>query len=373
MIMQRDLKVGLSLGVLVLGIVGALLFRREQLSDAPKATLKSARKIDERIAEGPRTPYMTGEVEFDQEEPNAATATEGETGGRPAHTVPPSWLNDEEDPFKVTRNDKGQFDFPHQAKRGGSAFDAVQPLSPSTGREVAGNVQTAAQTHVIQSGDSLSLLAERYLGSQGRYQEIYDANQGVLTDINRLPLGATIVIPSNTNDVKTAKKPASSPTARTAMGQPEKVRSQITDVSTIEPLAPPTEETLKGNQAAVGTEKSAADTAAAAKPHETKKFVTPTRTPFASRAHTPAANSSRKVLDPEDEDLVEKKPGSASESTQSAGEPRHYQVRKGDSLEKISTKVYGNGKRAADIFAANRQLLTSPDAVREGQELVLPE
>src|SRR4051812_8952449 len=106
MIMQRDLKVGLSLGVLVLGVVAAFLFRREQVGDTPKQPLKTARKIDERIAERPRTPYMTGDVEFDQEDA-AATKREQDDladGSRPSNTVPPNWMDDDEDPFQVTRS-----------------------------------------------------------------------------------------------------------------------------------------------------------------------------------------------------------------------------------------------------------------------------
>lgn len=372
--MQRDLKVGLSLGVLVLGVVGALLFRKEQASETPKPTLKSARKIDERIAERPRTPYMTGDVEFEQDDStNPDSKDEQAAEGRPAHTVPPDWLNEDEDPFQVTRNNQGRFDFRHGADIDDTSIKPVRPNSSATPRESA-NIQPGVQTHVIQSGDSLSLLAERYLGSQGRFQEIYDANRDVLTDANRLPLGATIVIPSTS---KTSYKAQAETTARAAVSQPEKLRGTITDISTIEPIAPPpaTGTKVESEQPNPGNEQKTTETAPAPKTREAKKFVTPSRLPFANHNHTAVSNPSRsKPLDPEGEEFAPAKSTTkGDEGNGAAVDTRHYQVRKGDSLEKIATKFYGNPKRAADIFAANRTLLTSPNAVREGQELVLPE
>lgn len=372
--MQRDLKVGLSLGVLVLGVVGALLFRKEHASEAPKPTLKTARKIDERIAERPRTPYMTGDVEFDQDDSTDPQAKDDQTAdGRPAHTVPPDWLNDDEDPFQVTRNDKGRFDFRHGADVDDSSIEPVQPNLRATHREAATS-QAGMQTHVIQSGDSLSLLAERYLGSQGRFQEIYDANRDVLTDVNRLPLGATIVIPATT---KTSQKRATETNARATMSHPEKVRGTITDISTFEPLAPPpaTGTAAEEERPQGGLEQKTTETVSAPKTREAKKFVTPTRLPFANQNHSTVSNPLRnKPIDPEGEEFAPAKSTTkGDEGDGSAAEARHYQVRKGDSLEKIATKIYGNPKRAADIFAANRSLLTSPNAVREGQELVLPD
>jgi len=106
---------------------------------------------------------------------------------------------------------------------------------------------------------------------------------------------------------------------------------------------------------------------------ETRKLFSPSRLPF-SNNRTQPINRNRKPLDPEGEGFVTPTVTPVKGAAPAVpGEPRLYQVRKGDSLEKISIKVYGNGKRAADIFAANRALLASPDAVREGQELTLPE
>ncbi|MBU0758870.1 MAG: LysM peptidoglycan-binding domain-containing protein [Candidatus Omnitrophica bacterium] len=50
-----------------------------------------------------------------------------------------------------------------------------------------------------------------------------------------------------------------------------------------------------------------------------------------------------------------------------------YVVEKGDTLQKISQKMYGTTKRWKKIYEANKEVLKSPDMIRAGQKLVIPE
>ena len=62
---------------------------------------------------------------------------------------------------------------------------------------VVGTTEEAApdtQTHVVVAGDSLSRLAQTYLGSANRWPEFLDANPD-LTDANSLNVGTELVIP----------------------------------------------------------------------------------------------------------------------------------------------------------------------------------
>jgi nucleoid-associated protein YgaU len=54
----------------------------------------------------------------------------------------------------------------------------------------------APRRHRIADGDNLQSLAEEYLGSADRYEEIYDANRDVLSSPDLLPIGVEILIPS---------------------------------------------------------------------------------------------------------------------------------------------------------------------------------
>jgi nucleoid-associated protein YgaU len=51
--------------------------------------------------------------------------------------------------------------------------------------------------HRIVDGDSLSLLALRYLGDRSRSDEIAQLNRDVIRDVNLLPVGREILIPAN--------------------------------------------------------------------------------------------------------------------------------------------------------------------------------
>ena len=49
-----------------------------------------------------------------------------------------------------------------------------------------------------------------------------------------------------------------------------------------------------------------------------------------------------------------------------------YEVVAGDTLEKISTKLYGNPGRWREIFNLNKSKLPRPNALKVGQTLKLP-
>lgn len=61
------------------------------------------------------------------------------------------------------------------------------------------------------------------------------------------------------------------------------------------------------------------------------------------------------------------------QAAQGATEARFYTVQRGDSLGAIAIKFYGNVNQYPRIFEANRQTLSSPDRIRIGQRLVIPD
>ncbi|MFA4991348.1 MAG: LysM peptidoglycan-binding domain-containing protein [Candidatus Omnitrophota bacterium] len=50
-----------------------------------------------------------------------------------------------------------------------------------------------------------------------------------------------------------------------------------------------------------------------------------------------------------------------------------YVVEKNDTLQKISQKMYGTTKKWKKIYEANKTTLRSPDKIRPGQKLAIPE
>jgi nucleoid-associated protein YgaU len=66
-------------------------------------------------------------------------------------------------------------------------------------------------------------------------------------------------------------------------------------------------------------------------------------------------------------------PMSAGASTSGGQNQRHYTVKAGDTLSKISQQFYGDANQYTKIFNANRNVLRDPNTISPGQQLVIPE
>ena len=51
------------------------------------------------------------------------------------------------------------------------------------------------QTHLVQAGDTLSKLAQKYYGDASLYPKIFEANRDVLSDPNKIKVGQKLRIP----------------------------------------------------------------------------------------------------------------------------------------------------------------------------------
>jgi nucleoid-associated protein YgaU len=56
-------------------------------------------------------------------------------------------------------------------------------------------VTVASNRHVVQKGDTLSKISQRYYGTTNRWKSIYDANKDRIANINNLKVGTELVIP----------------------------------------------------------------------------------------------------------------------------------------------------------------------------------
>jgi hypothetical protein len=213
--MQRDMKVGLAVGVALIGIVGALFFRREPEGrdrDTPPP-MKDTKEIDRLIGEKGKTPYMEGIEDFpDQAAPvpppqNPSTKSKIKTDGDDA---PKFGTSDDARSRDRTSRKAVPAPVPAQSHSdeslaGDSAYahnreweptgPAVKKAADAERASPAATSSNPTRTHVIQAGETLSGLAARYLGSSARFREIYEANRNVLRSPDDLRDGVTIVIP----------------------------------------------------------------------------------------------------------------------------------------------------------------------------------
>lgn len=242
--MTRDLKVGFALGVLLVGVVGALFFRRDNELPTPPA-LETAAEIDQEIAAKPHGPYMMGPEEFvEADEPSPAVPAKLPKADVPAYEVP-KFLSDA-DRTEQERVLSGQGAGAPQAvgvttpagtdRRGAEASQGWQVgrsaptkgIGGTTGKTVSkgvtlrdplaeeesddeiklpagdssrGGASGGYQTYVTKPGDTLSGLAGRFLGNQGKFHELYEMNRDVLRSPNELPEGITLRVPAGRGGV----------------------------------------------------------------------------------------------------------------------------------------------------------------------------
>ncbi|MGQ0634496.1 MAG: LysM peptidoglycan-binding domain-containing protein [Planctomycetaceae bacterium] len=221
--MQRDMKIGMALGVALVGIVGALFFRREPEVKLPAPpALEDAAGLDRQIADKSRTPYLQGVDEF----PDGPPAPPIVPAKKPVGAAPPTKSEAYQPPGFLTREDEAE----HRAFVAGQPLPAPDPIAAPaaqaarkpepTARDLSTSAPPAhnrdwqpipgapasrrppastpdgAKSHVIQPGDTLSGLAQRYWGTSARFREIYEANRHVLRSPDDLPEGTTIFIPA---------------------------------------------------------------------------------------------------------------------------------------------------------------------------------
>ncbi|TXI39333.1 MAG: LysM peptidoglycan-binding domain-containing protein [Nitrosomonas sp.] len=71
----------------------------------------------------------------------------------------------------------------------------MAPESTTTNRQPLASEDGQTRYHVVGKGDTLTSVSRQYYGTSKRWHEIYDANQVVVTDHNRLKVGVVLVIP----------------------------------------------------------------------------------------------------------------------------------------------------------------------------------
>ncbi|MFC1621122.1 LysM peptidoglycan-binding domain-containing protein [Candidatus Omnitrophota bacterium] len=123
---------------------------------------------------------------------------------------------------------------------------------------------------------------------------------------------------------------------------------------------------IKGNRGYLVGDKALSKTAAPVKKETgVKKLFPPVRSDKPRVVYQTPASTDGKYE-------KEKGSGTVGEGEAGVGE-RIYIVEKGDTLQKISDKAYGTTKKWKKIFEANKNTLKSPDKIKPGQELVIPE
>jgi LysM repeat protein len=179
--MRHDAKLGLALGMLVIGFAIAFCFPRPPAS-APWLQLEVPEPIaDSNLDFLPIRAYQPPSVSA---APQGAPATD---------SIPAPSVADPAQAFAKSPP-------PLVALQPGTPLGEVLSVSAAPPGSAAGVVPSAAapaasQTYKVRAGDTLSGIASKFLGSSGRYLEIYEANQDRLGTPDNLHVGMELKIP----------------------------------------------------------------------------------------------------------------------------------------------------------------------------------
>ncbi len=179
--MDPAVKIALALCVLMGGVCAALLFRSDssQKEVAPAASVKKETTLlHVRANKRPLGEHRHG---VDQ---TAINLGESPNGVRPMIVVTPS---DRQEPPPALSPKYPETE-PPPSVHWGMPMDRMMPVAAMADR--------AAQTHRVADGDTLESLAERYLGTSARADEILAANRESLSDPKLLPIGIELKIPA---------------------------------------------------------------------------------------------------------------------------------------------------------------------------------
>ena len=369
--MNQDKKLGLALGILLVGTVAALFFRNEQELSNEVPQLHGAQEVDEVIDEGfgPR-PYpseplqgaeinggpqveLSGDPDHDLDHlpisPGSSQLfphSEAADSTRPRHDAFPLGPPD---PVRITdvkpTNPTVPAPVPDQDPNAEWA-----PITPSSSQP-QDSLGLEPETYRIQPGDTLTELARKFLGATHRFPEIYELNRDIMSSPDDLVVGKTIRIPRRQN---TARTPNSSATTR---GNLSHRKTQVHSVS---------DGSRSSNSATTNASQPESARTDGASPR--KRFTRASRSPLRPGAHRTQTHK------PQSSTERQTRSESTGQRSDIGRQPaaRYYTVRRGDSLEKIAVEQYGSRTAARRIFEANQQILTSPNALPVGARIKLP-
>jgi hypothetical protein len=248
--MHTDRKIGFAMGILLIGIVAALFFRNEPLVDNRVPTVRREQELNERLKERDVAVYMnetepekSAEEEVDDQpwtlrdvlksmdKRNKMQPSPVSSRDKGTSTDSQRQVRRSADGFRVVRDEPGADgsaerpspiiaapEAVHGTSKSLPLLPVIKPpseLPPLVSQLAESTELTAADTslaendraetttpvqvefdeYVVKYGDTLSAIAERMLGSQARYLEIFEANRDRMSSPDRLDVGKPIRIP----------------------------------------------------------------------------------------------------------------------------------------------------------------------------------
>ena len=184
--MNRDLRIGLSLSLLTLGVAGAFCFRIDPAAVDPAAVDPAAADpADAGLAVADPAAESEAPVPVPADPPPDPVRLTPPPAPVAAATAPPAPL-----PVPAVGPPPRVDPLPPPASLAGFAAE-----EEPTARESSPGERSGPRTYTVAPGDTLSGIAERELGSHRRYHTIFEANRDLLEHPDALRVGMTLRIP----------------------------------------------------------------------------------------------------------------------------------------------------------------------------------
>jgi hypothetical protein len=212
--MHRDVKLGLALGILVIGFAAAFCFPRQpatELTVNPAAGLKLA-AVDEEIRQERRRTFVGDELNPPRQ-PTLAETSVIDADLPPLQTAAMRAQAEQRSaPDPIRREVPAPVESPAAESLAIVALPVETPVMEPLVEEF----------YVVQSGDTLSAVASKTLGSARKYEEIYEANRDVLATPDSLRIGMKLRIPQAAQLVAKRQMEATTPVAQKAIEPPRR-------------------------------------------------------------------------------------------------------------------------------------------------------
>lgn len=201
--MHQDQRIGLALGVLLVGACAALFFRNDNRIAHQTPRLERAKELDDRIAEKSTRPYLKG-IEVVEAADRKRSAPESPVQLNWWNTTDPLANRASTEVAKAETTPQVQpIESEQTSPTDSGTTNASIETTPLVAEESTADhsespIVAASPTeriHVVQKGETLTSIAAKTLGSPNRFPEIFEANQDQLTDPNDVKLGMTLRIP----------------------------------------------------------------------------------------------------------------------------------------------------------------------------------
>ena len=193
--MQRDTKIGIAIGVLLVALVVIFWWAQQEENTLRVPPAEERPVAVEGITEPPTAPTGGSDAGIDP-----AAVDMADVLGRAAERL--------EDKTGAAEGSGDEAVGSDGSQEGGVAGSGATPP--------AGEVK--ARTHVVRSGETLTGIAKEYYGAGASWRRIYEANRAVIPDPDRLGVGMKLTIPGVAAEVGSPATGTGSGGTETARG-----------------------------------------------------------------------------------------------------------------------------------------------------------